>query len=202
MADYEEVRRKLDWWRRWLSPEPPRATEEEEEDDERRSLEEWDDLVEQRIQEAMRRGEFDDLSLKGQPLRFEENPFVDPAEALAHRLLAGQGFTLQWIEERKAIEAEIHALRVRLRRAWHWYMRSLEVLNHRDPDDPEVRDERAWTEARWQQYLVEFEEAIAELNRRIDTYNLTVPLIRFQMFRLRLQEELRSIGDGPSAEER
>ncbi len=202
MADYDEVRRKLAWWRRWLrSKETVPDTAEEEDDEDQRSLEEWEDLIEQRIQEAMRRGEFDDLSWKGKPLRFEENPFLDPSEALAHRLLAGQGFTLQWIEERKAIEAEVAALRQRVRRAWHWYMRSLEVLNHRDPEDPAVQEERAWTEARWQRYLAEFEEAIAALNRRIDTYNLTVPLIRFQMFRLRLQDELRSIGEGDASEE-
>lgn len=194
MGDRESLLRKIRWWRYWQGRERP--PDEEEKDETRRSLEEWEDLVEQRIQEAMRRGEFDNLSVKGKPLDFEENPFLDPSEALAHRLLAQQGFTLQWIEERKAIEGEIAAFRARLRRAWHWYMRSLEVLNARE-DTPQVQAERAWTEARWQEYIKEFEAVVGEINRRIDTYNLMVPLVRFQMFRLRMDEELKAVGYRP-----
>ncbi len=192
MEDQDLLRRKLAWWRRWTQPARP-SQEEEEEDEDRRSLEEWEDLVEQRIQEAMRRGDFDNLSTKGKPLRFEENPFVDPADALAHHLLASQGFTLHWIEERKVIEADIRALRRRIHQAWHWYMRQIEVLNSRE-DTPAVREERRWVEERWQAYVGEFEAIIADINRRIDTYNLMVPLVRFQMFRLRLVDELRAVG--------
>lgn len=192
MRDKDHLLRKIAWWRHWERQKRP-VVEEEEEGEDRRSLEEWEDLVEQRIQEAMRQGVFDNLSLKGKPLRFEENPFLDPSEALAHRLIANQGFTLQWIEERKAIEAEIAAARARLRRAWHWYMRALEVLNSRE-NTPDVEAEREWTEARWQEYVAEFEAALVEINRRIDTYNLMVPLVRFQMFRLRLKDELQALG--------
>ncbi len=187
--EQEEKRRKVSWWRRVTGRE--RSTPEEE--DEERALEEWEDLVEQRIQEAMRRGEFNNLSLKGKPLWVEHNPLVDPAVELAHNLLAGQGFAPGWIEERKYILADIQALRERMYRAWHWYMRRLEVLHARDQDDPEVIEELRWTEARWQQYIVEFETAVVEINRRIDNYNLTVPLIRFQMFRLRVEDELRRL---------
>ncbi len=184
--------RRLAWWRRWMggrpTPEPDRDEEEEH------SLEEWEDLVEQRIQEAMRRGDFDNLPGKGKPLRLERNPFVDPSVELANHLLASHGFVPQWIEERKLILAEIEEARARLHRAWHWYMRRVEVLNGRDQDDPEVVEERMWTERRWQEYMSEFEAAVVEINRRIDTYNLMVPLVRFQMFRIRIGDELRRLG--------
>lgn len=186
----DEKRRRVAWWRRLTGRE---RREEEDQEEEERTLEEWEDLVEQRIQEAMRRGDFDDLSLKGKPLWVEHNPLVDPAVELAHNLLAGQGFAPGWIEERKYILADIAALRERIHRAWHWYMRRLEVLHARDQEDPEVIEEIRWTEARWQQYVTEFEAEIVEINRRIDTYNLTVPLVRFQMFRLRFREELRRV---------
>ncbi len=185
----EEKRRRVSWWRRITG----RARSQPEEEDEEHALEEWEDLVEQRIQEAMRRGDFDNLSLKGKPLWVKHNPLVDPAVELAHNLLAGQGFAPGWIEERKSILADINILRERIHRAWHWYMRRLEVLHARDQDDPAVVEELRWTEARWQQYLVEFEAAVVEINRRIDTYNLTVPLVRFQMFRLRVDDELQRI---------
>ncbi len=192
--DKESKLRRLMWWRRLTGQHPP--SEAEEEEDEERSLEEWDDLVEQRIQEAMRRGDFDNLPGKGKPLRLERNPFVAPEVELAHNLLAGQGFVPLWIEERKIILADIEEARAQLRRAWHWYMRRVEVLNSRDQDDPDVVEERAWTEQRWQKYVEDFEATVLEINRRIDTYNLMVPLVRFQLFRLRVQEELRKLGIG------
>ncbi len=189
--DKDEKLRRLAWWRRLTGRQQVSQDEDEEEE---HSLEECEDLVEQRIQEAMRRGDFDNLPGKGKPLRMERNPFVDPAVELAHSLLAGQGFVPQWIEERKLILAEIAQARERLHRAWHWYMRRVEVLNSRNQDDPGVIEERTWTERRWQQYIAEFEAAIVEINRRIDTYNLMVPLVRFQLFRLRLKEELQRLG--------
>ncbi len=192
MDDKEQKRRQIAWWRHFTRPRPPQ--EDEDEDEDRRSLEEWQNLVEQRIQEAMERGDFDNLPGKGKPLRREPNPFVDPADDLAYSLLRGQGFTLQWIEERKLIQADIEAARTRLHRAWHWYMRRVEVLNSRDPDDPEVIEERRWVERRWQEYVDEFRATVEEINRRIDTYNLMVPLVRFQLFRVRLKEELRALG--------
>ncbi len=198
MSDRTEKEDKLRRWR-WAQRLRGEAPPQQEDDEEEHSLEEWEDLVEQRIQEAMRRGDFDNLSTKGKPLRLERNPFVDPAVELAHSLLAGQGFTPQWIEERNFILAEIADLRARLRRTWHWYMREVEVLNSREADDPQVIEERAWVEQRWNQYVAEFEAAIVEINRRIDTYNLMVPIVRFQLFRLRMNDELRKLGmDLPS----
>ncbi len=193
MSERREKEEKLRRWR-WGRRLQGEERHHQEDDEEERSLEEWEDLVEQRIQEAMRRGDFDNLSTKGKPLRLESNPLVDPAVELAHSLLAGQGFVPQWIEERKVILAEIEEARTRLYRAWHWYMRQVEVLNSRDTNDPAVAAERARVEQRWERYVSEFETAIGEINRRIDTYNLMVPIIRFQMFRLRLKDELRRLG--------
>lgn len=193
MSEQEDTRRRLYWWRRVTRRQHP-SPQEQGGEDERSSPEEWEDLVEQRIKEAMERGEFDNLRGKGQPLNLERNPFADPAWEMAHRMLTGQGFTLQWIEERRLIEADTEAARGRLRRAWLWYMRHIEALNGQDPDDQRVQEERTWVEARWHRYLEDFREAVVELNRRIDTYNLMVPLVRFQMFRLRVEEELSALG--------
>ena len=38
----------------------------------------WESLIDQRIREAMERGEFDDLPGKGEPIDTSENPFEDP----------------------------------------------------------------------------------------------------------------------------
>ncbi len=197
--DKETKRRHLEWWRRIRKATSSRPQPEDEED-ERRSLEEWQDLVEQRIQEAMRRGEFDHLSVQGKPVDRPTNPFADPAQELAHSLMADQGFVPSWIEERKSILRDIETARARLQRAWAWYRRRMAALDAED-EDFEIWQERRQVKARWQQYLDAFRAEVTSINSRIDTYNLTVPLVRFQMFRLRINEELSRL-DHPAGNDR
>jgi len=59
----------------------------------------------------MEEGAFDDLEGTGKPLDLSENPFEDPADRMAHRLLKNNGFAPEWIEEAKEIEAESRRLR-------------------------------------------------------------------------------------------
>ena len=59
----------------------------------------------------MQEGAFDDLEGTGKQLDLSENPFEDPSDRLANRLLKNNGFAPEWIEEAKEIEAESHRLR-------------------------------------------------------------------------------------------
>lgn len=68
-------------------------------------------IAERKIREAMEDGAFDHLECAGKPLDLSENPFEDPADRMAHRLLKNNGFTPAWIEEAKEIEAESRRLR-------------------------------------------------------------------------------------------
>jgi hypothetical protein len=63
--------------------------------------------AEEHIRQAIERGEFDHLSGKGKPLRWEEYPFEDPDRRLAHHILRNAGFTLPWIEARQGLLTEI-----------------------------------------------------------------------------------------------
>ena len=58
----------------------------------------------------MAEGAFDRLEGTGKPLDLSENPFEDPSERIAHRLLKSNGFAPAWIEEAKEIEAESRRL--------------------------------------------------------------------------------------------
>jgi hypothetical protein len=70
-----------------------------------------DHWMEEVLQEAQRRGDFDDLPGKGQPLRLDDSdPFGGP-EAQVYKYLKEAGFTPEWVELRKAIAAEINWLR-------------------------------------------------------------------------------------------
>lgn len=61
--------------------------------------------------EAQRRGDFDNLPGKGQPLRLgDPDPFAGP-DAMAYRMLKQAGFVPEWVELRKQIVSEIDWLR-------------------------------------------------------------------------------------------
>jgi hypothetical protein len=75
-------------------------------------MDEWHFIAERKIREAMEEGAFDHLEgAAGKPLDLRENPFADPSDRMAHRLLKNNGFAPDWIEEAKAIEAESSRLR-------------------------------------------------------------------------------------------
>lgn len=63
-------------------------------------------MAEQRIAEAMARGEFDDLPGRGKPLVLNDDPFVPDEMWLAHKVLKNAGCLPEEIETRK----EIHQL--------------------------------------------------------------------------------------------
>lgn len=62
-------------------------------------------LAEQRIAEAVLRGELDDLPGAGRPLEFDDDPFVTPEQRMVNRVLKNAGFTPREIVLRKEIAA-------------------------------------------------------------------------------------------------
>lgn len=62
-------------------------------------------LAEQRIAEAVLRGELDDLPGAGKPLAFHDEPFVTPEQRMVNRVLKNAGFTPREIVLRKEIAA-------------------------------------------------------------------------------------------------
>lgn len=73
----------------------------------------WQLVAERKIREGMEEGAFDRLEGTGKPLDLSENPFEDPSDRLANRLLKNNGFAPEWIVEAKEIEAESRRLRAR-----------------------------------------------------------------------------------------
>ena len=66
-------------------------------------------IAEDRIREAMERGEFDDLPRYGEPLPFESNAFVPDDLKLGYKILKDAGFLPPELELRKEI-ATLEAL--------------------------------------------------------------------------------------------
>jgi DnaJ family protein C protein 28 len=132
-------------------------------------------LVERRIQEAMAEGAFDHLPGKGKPLKLNRNPYLVPGQDLAFGLLKNNGLAPEWIERDKEIRQELEAARQELRLA-----RSR-------------RQAGLAGDTTWQAALAHFEVRLAKLNRKIDDFNLIVPVVSKQRLRLRLASELRRL---------
>src|SRR5581483_10300941 len=88
-------------------------------------------IAERKIREAMEEGAFDHLEGAGKPIDFSGNPFEDPSERMAHRLLRNNGFAPAWIEEAKEIEAEERRLGMLEKTAPEEFRRRVDALNRR-----------------------------------------------------------------------
>jgi len=141
----------------------------------------WESLIDQKIREAMERGEFDDLPGKGKPIDTSENPFEDPELRLAHRMLRNAGFAPSWIEERKDIDAEFENARHQLSRVWTVLQNALGTENE------------SGAQARWAKALTSFREQAGELNQRIVKWNLKVPAAGFQRSLIDIEKEVSRV---------
>ena len=115
-------------------------------------MDQWENIAERKIREAMAEGAFDNLDGKGRPLDLSEEPYQDPSLRMAHRLLRNNGFSPAWIEEARDLERAIEKVRRDLARS----------IAAKAPLDG-------------------FRAQIAEINRRILAYNLKTPSTQFHM---------------------
>jgi DnaJ family protein C protein 28 len=132
-------------------------------------------LVEQRIQEAMENGAFDNLPGAGKPLNLNQNPYAEPGQEWALGLLKRNGFAPEWIERDKLIRRDIETARERLRVAWEWHQAN--------PGEA----------AAWQLTLEQFSARLEKINRQINDFNLVAPSLSVQRRPLRLEAELRRL---------
>ncbi|XP_049520154.1 dnaJ homolog subfamily C member 28-like isoform X1 [Dermacentor silvarum] len=129
-------------------------------------------LVEDLIQESMARGEFNNLPGSGKPLKFApENPYVDSTTRKLNEVLITNGYVPEWV----MLEREIAEEKRRLRSALS------ERRSHLGPS-PLAGDEQCL----WQEAVRSLESAAAQINRKIDKFNMVVPLLSKQQVRPRL----------------
>ncbi|XP_026760970.2 dnaJ homolog subfamily C member 28 [Galleria mellonella] len=136
----------------------------------------FDRLVEDLIQESMSKGEFENLSGKGKPLKDQNrNPYVDFTTHKLNEVLINNGFTPEWITMAKEIDQDIEALKIEVQR-------DRMTLG---PYPLSVTEENKWNQ------LCDSNRNLAKsINTKINTYNLIVPLMNKQKFHVEIESIL------------
>ncbi|KAK9402143.1 DnaJ-like subfamily C member 28-like [Crotalus adamanteus] len=137
-------------------------------------------LVEDLIQESMAKGDFDNLSGKGKPLKkFSDCPHIDPMTHNLNRILINNGYQPEWILMQKEIRETIEKLR-----------KTIIASRNKLGDPITVQKEKQWKEV-----CEEFRENIKILNKRINDFNLVVPILSRQMVHFNADKEIARVED-------
>lgn len=134
----------------------------------------FDRVVEDLIQEAMSKGQFDNLEGKGRPLSHaqSQNPYVDFTQHKINKILLDNGFTPEWITLQKEIRTDIKDLE-KILTEYRSYIGET-PLSDADAD-------------KWLNVVERFEYREKEINKQIDKYNLITPILNQQMCRIQLK---------------
>ncbi|XP_045140700.1 dnaJ homolog subfamily C member 28 [Echinops telfairi] len=132
-------------------------------------------LVEDLIQESMAKGDFDNLSGKGKPLKkFSGCSYIDPMTHNLNRILIDNGYQPEWILMQKEIKDSIEQLREAI------------LASRKKLGNPMTPNEQK----QWDQVCEQFQENVRKLNKRIDDFNLIVPLLTRQKVHFNVQKEI------------
>ena len=126
------------------------------------------DYVEEQIQEAQARGEFDNLPGVGKPLNLDESLFIGD-KAMAYSLLKSNGFAPPEIELAKEIRSEFEKAEAKLAKLRH---QRKSLRTRRVP--PFDSEKRAFNHA-VEKATIEYDQLLRNLNRKILNLNLMVP---------------------------
>jgi DnaJ family protein C protein 28 len=159
---------------------------------------EFDRVIEKLIRQAQEDGKFDNLRGTGKPLNLDENPFEDPAAALANQMLKDQGFRPEWLEEDVSLRQELSDARRAFVRAREWRAGQLAALSARA--DGAAIQQRELVAHEWRLAQERLRRRLGEINRAIFVLNLKVPTSRFQRLKLDVDAELQRLIDGGAAD--
>ena len=153
-------------------------------------------IAERRIQDAIEAGVFDNLEGMGKPLAgLEDNPFVPDDMRVAFKVLQNSGYAPDWMTLAQEIEEE----RERLKWAADYHFRTLrEELAEIGSNPYAVKRLRAELErlrGMHRRASRQHREGIEAINRKINTFNQTVPIVSLLKVPLSLEDEMAKFED-------
>jgi Domain of unknown function (DUF1992) len=153
-------------------------------------------IAERRIRDAIEAGEFDNLKGAGQPLSADDdNPYVPADLRVAFKVLQNSGYAPDWMKLAQEIEADLE----RLRTSADIHFRLLrEELKELSSDVYAVRRLRTTVhrlKKLHQRAAAHHVHAILEINRKVNTFNQTVPIASLLKVPLSVEDEMRRYED-------
>ena len=142
------------------------------------------DYIEEQIHEAQKRGDFDNLPGTGKPLNLDDNSYSGD-RALGYSLLKSNGYAPREVELSREIRTAAERAETKLAKIRH---QGQTLRTRRVPPFP---SEKLSFNASLEKSLNEYERTLRDLNRKILTLNLTVPVaMHLPMFEVerRVQE--------------
>ncbi|XP_055845924.1 dnaJ homolog subfamily C member 28 [Episyrphus balteatus] len=135
----------------------------------------FDRVVEDLIQEAMNKGDFNNLTGTGKPLSSaqSQNPYLDFTTHKLNRIMLDNGFTPEWIMLQKDIRDSVELLRASLIKERSYFG------NYPFDSDQE--------KLRWELTISKYSPNVEQINKDIDKYNLIVPILQNQLFRIQIE---------------
>jgi len=129
-------------------------------------------VVEDLIQEAMSKGEFDNLNGAGKPLSKSQiqSPYLDFTTHKLNKIMIDNGFTPEWITLSRDIREAVNNLKNEIRTERRFY--GDWPLTSKDQQES------------WKFFVQLHLEKVQQINKLIDKYNLIVPILENQFFRL------------------
>ncbi len=170
------------------TPEEKKAREEENErrvEHKMRMRFDWNNLIDDIVEDGRSQGMFDNLKGKGKPLNLNKNPFSQSNE-ISNSLLKENKMVPAWLSQRNEAKAQIEALRQKISRTWRRYDQE-----YRFAQDAGIK---SGLEIAWDDEIKNWETAVLKINKLIDSYNLKRPVNNLEMYKIRLDDELARVG--------
>jgi DnaJ family protein C protein 28 len=143
---------------------------------------EWQDLIEDLIQDGQERGVFDDLRGKGKPLDLQKSPYGAEWE-LAHKLMKQNDVLPPWIAKRNEIIAQVERFRLEVVRSWTRHDQAFRLA--------QGEGQKSALALGWENACRQWEAELIRLNIQIADFNLGRPSDSLEMVKLHLDRELQ-----------
>ncbi len=144
----------------------------------------WHDLIEDLIQKGQEKGVFDNLPGKGKPLNLKKNRYEGDRE-LANTLLKENNLRPAWIVTREDIINRTTRLRQDMAHMWRRHDQAFRLAQD------ETR--RGALTISWDDACRRWEKEINALNGAIGDFNLRRPIDNLELYKLRLDDELKRV---------
>ncbi|HST04844.1 MAG TPA: DUF1992 domain-containing protein [Chloroflexia bacterium] len=148
-------------------------------------------IAERRIREAIEAGEFDNLEGAGKPLSdLEDNPFVPEDMRVAFKVLQNSGYAPDWMTLAQEIEDDLDWLKSSADYHFRMLREELAAIGADPYAVKRLRSEMDRLRNLHRRASAQYRQALEAVNRKINTFNQTVPIASLLKIPLAVDEQM------------